>query len=158
MIRVLGVPRHSVGSGHSAEPEPCFTVSAVPASVPNAGITVEDITPSLFRAFTTRMTVAQIQHTVAEFYGVRTFYMTAPDGVGMRERRVARPRWVAMALSRELTSMTLPEIGRRFGGRDHSTVIHAIRRVEELTLRDPCVALEVEILRERLSQPESIAA
>ena len=53
-----------------------------------------------------------------------------------RTRRVVRPRQIAMALAKELTSMSLPEIGDAFGGRDHTTVLHAQRKVEELVRND----------------------
>ena len=65
-------------------------------------------------------------------------------------RVVARPRQIAMFLSKSLTSKSLPEIGRKFGGRDHTTVIHAVKKIEELKLVDVQVADEVEILRRTL--------
>ena len=67
-----------------------------------------------------------------------------------RSRSVARPRQVAMFLSKMLTSKSLPEIGRRFGGRDHTTVIHAVRKIEELKFVDVQLSEEVEILRRML--------
>ena len=67
-----------------------------------------------------------------------------------RARVVARPRQIAMFLSKNLTSKSLPEIGRKFGGRDHTTVIHAVKKIEELKLVDVQVADEVEILRRTL--------
>jgi chromosomal replication initiator protein len=141
-----------VGSGHSAEPEPISVVSAETASVPNAGLTVADVAPALFQAFGTRLTVARIQQTVSEFYGVSPAYMKAPSTQsGAMERRVARPRQVAMFLSRELTDHSLPSLGKFFGRRDHSTVIHALRAVEQRMADDPYTEIEVEVLRERLT-------
>ena len=67
-----------------------------------------------------------------------------------RARVIARPRQVAMFLSKMLTSKSLPEIGRRFGGRDHTTVIHAVKKIEELKQIDNQIAEEVEILRRML--------
>ncbi|MFB3149740.1 MAG: helix-turn-helix domain-containing protein, partial [Alphaproteobacteria bacterium] len=64
-----------------------------------------------------------------------------------RARAVARPRQVAMYLAKQLTSRSLPEIGRKFGGRDHTTVMHAVRRVEELRSGDSDFSEDVELLR-----------
>jgi chromosomal replication initiator protein len=67
-----------------------------------------------------------------------------------RSRAVARPRQVAMYLSKQLTSRSLPEIGRAFGGRDHTTVMHAVRKVEELVKLDTAFAEDVELLTRML--------
>ncbi len=68
-----------------------------------------------------------------------------------RARNVARPRQVAMYLSKLLTARSLPEIGRKFGGRDHTTVMHAIRKVEELMGDDAQIAQDVEFVRRALT-------
>ena len=67
-----------------------------------------------------------------------------------RARAVARPRQVAMYLAKQLTSRSLPEIGRKFGGRDHTTVIHAVKKIEELIEGDSALAEDVELLRRML--------
>ena len=67
-----------------------------------------------------------------------------------RARTVARPRQVGMYLAKHLTQRSLPEIGRKFGGRDHTTVIHAVRKVEELMAMDPGFAEDIELLRRTL--------
>jgi chromosomal replication initiator protein len=67
-----------------------------------------------------------------------------------RSRVISRPRQLAMFLAKTLTSKSLPEIGRRFGGRDHTTVIHAVKKIEELKHKDFQIAEEVEILRRML--------
>ncbi len=67
-----------------------------------------------------------------------------------RSRNISRPRQLAMFLAKNLTSKSLPEIGRRFGGRDHTTVIHAVKKIEELKNKDLQIAEEVEILRRML--------
>jgi chromosomal replication initiator protein len=67
-----------------------------------------------------------------------------------RARAVARPRQVAMFLAKQLTSRSLPEIGKKFGNRDHTTVMHAITRVQELMERDADFAENVELLRSML--------
>ena len=98
--------------------------------------------------FQRRIKVKEIQKLVAAFYGIDERYMTAKD----RERRIVRPRQVAMHLARTMTPMSYPEIGRRFGGRDHTTVIHAVRQIEKLSNEDPFLAFEVETLREALAE------
>jgi chromosomal replication initiator protein len=67
-----------------------------------------------------------------------------------RSRNVARPRQIAMYLAKQLTQRSLPEIGRKFGGRDHTTVMHAVRKIEELIDGDETVAQDVEIIRRTL--------
>ena len=103
-------------------------------------------------SFLHRLTVAEIQRAVAEFYGLQPKIMRDPDGLpGAREPRISHPRQVAMFFARTLTPMSYPEIGRRFGGRDHSTVIYAMRAVERRCAHDPWLEIELEALRERLS-------
>lgn len=67
-----------------------------------------------------------------------------------RARMVARPRQIAMYLCKQLTSKSLPEIGRKFGGRDHTTVIHAVKTVEALSLEDPSLRDDVTLLKRML--------
>jgi chromosomal replication initiator protein len=74
------------------------------------------------------VTIDNIQRTVAEYYRIRVSDLLSKR----RSRSVARPRQVAMALSKELTNHSLPEIGDAFGGRDHTTVLHACRKVKAL--------------------------
>jgi chromosomal replication initiator protein len=78
------------------------------------------------------VTVENIQKTVAEYYKIRIADLLSKR----RSRSIARPRQVAMALAKELTNHSLPEIGDAFGGRDHTTVLHAVRRVKELRETD----------------------
>ncbi len=95
-----------------------------------------------------KTSIEDIQKKTAEFYklDVRDFH--SPQ----RARRVARPRQVAMYLARKLTTRSLPEIGRRFGGRDHTTVLHACRRIEALCGEDPLFKQEVDFLSQMLSK------
>ena len=67
-----------------------------------------------------------------------------------RARSVARPRQVAMYLAKKLTARSLPEIGRKFGGRDHTTVMHAVKKVDELRDIDASFSEDVELLRRML--------
>ena len=67
-----------------------------------------------------------------------------------RARAVARPRQVAMYLAKQLTSRSLPEIGRKFGGRDHTTVMHAVRKIDELKQSDSALSEDIDLLRRML--------
>ncbi len=78
------------------------------------------------------VTINNIQKTVAEYFKIRVSDLHAKS----RSRQVARPRQVAMALAKELTDHSLPEIGDAFGGRDHTTVLHACRKIAELKAKD----------------------
>jgi chromosomal replication initiator protein len=93
-----------------------------------------------------KLTVAEIQREVADWFGLPVEEMTS----ARRFRAVARPRQVAMFLSKELTPKSLPDIGQRFGGRDHTTVIHAIKQVEKLCSVDAEVEQDVEGCRRRI--------
>src|ERR1700744_2742407 len=95
-----------------------------------------------------KTSIEDIQRKTAEFYKLNVKDFHSPQ----RARRVARPRQVAMYLSRKLTTRSLPEIGRRFGGRDHTTVLHACRRVEELCAEDAAFRQEVDFLQQMLSR------
>ena len=90
-----------------------------------------------------RVTIEEIQRKVAEHFEIKLDEMHS----ARRARSVARPRQVAMYLAKQLTARSLPEIGRRFGGRDHTTVMHAIRKVEELRGADTSFAEDVDLLR-----------
>jgi chromosomal replication initiator protein len=98
-----------------------------------------------------RVTIEEIQRKTAEYYKLDLRELHS----ARRARRVARPRQVAMYLARELTSRSLPDIGRRFGGRDHTTVLHACRRIESLCKADPVFQQEVDFLRKVLGRQQS---
>ncbi|KFI28871.1 chromosomal replication initiator protein DnaA [Paenirhodobacter enshiensis] len=100
----------------------------------------------ILRASERKVTIEEIQRKVAEHYNVRLSDMIGPK----RLRTIARPRQVAMYLSKQLTTRSLPEIGRRFGGRDHTTIMHGIRKVEELMTADSQLTEDVEMLRRLL--------
>jgi len=103
----------------------------------------QDVLKDLLRANNRQVTIEEIQKRVAEHYNIKFGDMHSPR----RARAVARPRQVAMYLAKALTSRSLPEIGRKFGGRDHTTVMHAVRKVEELRATDPNFNEDVELLR-----------
>ena len=102
------------------------------------GETLADV----LRANQRRVTIDEIQRRVAEHYRIRQAEMTS----ARRAREVARPRQVAMYLAKQLTPRSLPEIGRRFGGRDHSTVIYAVRQIEKLRMADAELDADVRLL------------
>jgi chromosomal replication initiator protein len=97
----------------------------------------------LLRANDKKLTIEDIQTKVAEHFNVRVSDMHS----ARRARNVARPRQVAMYLSKILTSRSLPDIGRSFGGRDHTTVMHAVKTIEELVKDDKAFADDVEMLK-----------
>jgi len=106
----------------------------------------QEVLHDLLRAHDRRVTIEEIQRKVAEHYNIRLTDMSS----ARRARNVARPRQVAMYLAKQLTSRSLPEIGRRFGNRDHTTVMHAVSRISELMQADSAFAEDVELLRRML--------
>jgi len=107
---------------------------------------VHELLHDVLRANERRVTIDEIQKAVAEHFTIKMAEMTS----ARRARVVARPRQVAMYLAKQLTSRSLPEIGRKFGGRDHTTVMHAVRKIEELIASDRALAEDVELLRRML--------
>ncbi|MEM7211667.1 MAG: helix-turn-helix domain-containing protein, partial [Pseudomonadota bacterium] len=97
----------------------------------------------LLRSSERKVTIEEIKRRVAEYYSLRMTDLIS----ARRARVVARPRQVAMFLCKTLTSKSLPEIGRGFGGRDHTTVIHAVRKIEELKATDSQLSDDIENLR-----------
>ena len=108
----------------------------------------QDCLADILKASDRKVTVEEIQRKVSEHYNIRLADMIGPK----RVRNFARPRQVAMYLAKSLTSRSLPEIGRRFGGRDHTTVMHGVRRIEELQISDHQIADDLELLRRALSE------
>ena len=107
---------------------------------------VQDCLADILRASDRKLTVEEIQRKVAEHYNIRLADMVGPK----RVRSIARPRQVAMYLSKQLTLRSLPEIGRRFGGRDHTTIMHGVRRIEELMATDSQLNDDLILLRRLL--------
>ncbi len=106
----------------------------------------KEVLRDVLRASERRITIEEIQRRVAEHYNIKLSEMSSER----RARAVARPRQVAMFLAKQLTSRSLPEIGRKFGGRDHTTVMHAVRKIEELRQSDAAIAEDVELLKRTL--------
>ncbi len=89
-----------------------------------------------------QISIENIQKTVADYYKIKVAEMYSKK----RTRNVARPRQVAMSLAKELTHLSFPEIGDAFGGRDHTTVMHACRKIEELKISDPTMTRDISVL------------
>jgi chromosomal replication initiator protein len=106
----------------------------------------QDCLSDVLRASERKITVEEIQRKVSDHYNIRLSDMIGPK----RLRSYARPRQVAMYLCKQMTSRSLPEIGRRFGGRDHTTVMHGVKRIEELKIQDGQIAEDLELLRRAL--------
>ena len=106
----------------------------------------EETLADLLRANQRRITIDEIQRRVSDHYRIRQAEMSS----ARRAREVARPRQVAMYLAKQLTPRSLPEIGRRFGGRDHTTVIHAVKQIEKLRQSDSELDADVRLLMRQL--------
>ena len=106
----------------------------------------QDTLADILRSSERKVTVEEIQRKVADHYNIRLSDMIGPK----RQRTIARPRQIAMYLAKSLTTRSLPDIGRRFGGRDHTTIMHGVRRVEELRATDSQLAEDLELLRRLL--------
>lgn len=108
--------------------------------------TAQDVLQDLLRAHDRRITIDEIQRQVAAHYNIRLTDMAS----ARRSRTIARPRQIAMYLAKQLTPRSLPEIGRKFGGRDHTTVMHAVKVVEQMKGMDPVFAEDLDLLRRML--------
>jgi len=108
---------------------------------------VQDALRDMLAVHTKQTTIDNIQKVVAEHYRIKISDMSSKR----RTRTVARPRQIAMALAKELTQHSLPEIGEAFGGRDHTTVLHACRKVEELRRENNDILEDYKILIRTLS-------
>ncbi|WP_183933902.1 chromosomal replication initiator protein DnaA [Sphingomicrobium lutaoense] len=107
---------------------------------------VEEVLANVLRANQRRISIDEIQTQVAEHFRIRKAEMSS----ARRAREVARPRQVAMYLSKQLTPKSLPDIGRRFGGRDHTTVIHAVKQIERLRAADSELDADIRLLTRQL--------
>ena len=106
----------------------------------------QDALADILRSSERKVTVEEIQRKVAEHYNVRLSDLIGPK----RLRTIARPRQVAMYLAKHMTTRSLPEIGRRFGGRDHTTILHGVRKVEQLRAEDSQLSEDLELLKRLL--------
>ncbi len=115
------------------------TLVGTPITVETAQVVLQD----LLKTSNKKITIEEIQKKVAEHFNIRLTDMHSPR----RSRSVARPRQIAMYLAKSITSRSLPEIGRKFGGRDHTTVMHAVKKIEELKHSDTNFNEDIELLK-----------
>ena len=108
--------------------------------------TAHEVLHDVLKAFDRKVSIQEIQKRVADHYNIRISEMSS----ARRARNIARPRQIAMYLAKQLTSKSLPDIGRHFGDRDHTTVMHAVSRVTELIAQDAAFGEDVELLRRML--------
>lgn len=106
----------------------------------------QDCLADILRASDRKVTIEEIQRKVAEHFNIRLSDMIGPK----RVRTIARPRQIAMYLAKQLTSRSLPDIGRRFGGRDHTTIMHGVRKIEELMTSDSQLSDDLQMLKRLL--------
>jgi chromosomal replication initiator protein len=129
------------------ELEGCLSKLKAYASFGQQPVTIElarSVLRDLFDAMPRKVTVEVVQQAVANHYHIELESMTSQG----RSRKVTLPRQIAMYLARELTNLSLPDIGRNFGGRDHSTVLHACRKVEKIQNTDLGIKKSLMQLRE----------
>ncbi|MCX5567849.1 MULTISPECIES: chromosomal replication initiator protein DnaA [Kaistia] len=116
-----------------------------PVTMSSAEITLRDLVGA---SEPRRVKIEDIQKIVSRHYNVSKADLLS----SRRTRTIVRPRQIAMYLSKTLTPRSLPEIGRRFGGRDHTTVLHAVRKVEEMMQGDQHLAEEIELLKRMIDE------
>ncbi len=146
--QVMEFLAHKV-TANNRELEGAINRVMVHARLFNRPITLEsthDVLHDVLKTVDRKITIEEIQKRVAEHFGLKLSDMAS----ARRARAVARPRQVAMYLAKQLTSRSLPEIGRKFGNRDHTTVMHAVSRINELSQADQSFAEDVELLRRML--------
>ena len=142
--RVLEFLAHKVATNVRVL-EGCLNRLVAHASVFQREVTMEgaqEILHDILKVHDRKITIEEIQKRVAEHWGIRLTDMTS----ARRARTVARPRQVAMYLAKHVTDRSLPEIGRMFGNRDHTTVMHGIKRVTELMEQDSDFREKVELM------------
>ena len=147
-IKVLEFLAHKITS-NVRELEGAMNRIAAHATLVGRDITLEatqEVLHDLLRSYERRVTIEEIQRQVASHYQIRVGDMHS----ARRSRSIARPRQIAMFLAKQLTQHSLPDIGRRFGGRDHTTVLHAVKKIDELCIIDKQFQDDVEFLRRML--------
>ena len=131
------------------EIEGAFNRIVAHATLVGREITIEtsrEVLADLLRANNRRVTVDEIQKKVSEHFAIKVSDMFS----ARRARQIARPRQIAMYLAKNLTAMSYPEIGRRFGNRDHTTIMHAVRKIEELMAQDNELCDDIHLIKSML--------
>ncbi len=146
--RVLEFLAHKITS-NVRELEGALNRVVAHATLVGGAVTLEstqEVLHDILRANDRRITIEDIQKKVAAHYNIKVSDMHS----ARRSVAIARPRQVAMYLAKKLTTKSLPEIGRKFGGKDHTTVMHAVKRIDELSRGDKEFADDVELLMRML--------
>jgi chromosomal replication initiator protein len=147
-VRVLEFLAHRITS-NVRELEGALNRVTAYASLTGRPVTMEmtqEVLTDLLRANDRRVSIEDIQRHVADYFNLRLSDMLS----ARRSRAVARPRQIAMYLAKQLTTRSLPEIGRKFGGRDHTTVMHAVKRINELRQIDSSLEDDIQHLARML--------
>jgi chromosomal replication initiator protein len=122
---------------------------AVHGTLSGRGITLQsaqELLRDLLRSNEHYVSIEDIQRKVCEYYNLKISDLLSDR----RVKTLARPRQLAIYLSKLLTSKSLPDIGRKFGGRDHTTVLHSVRKIQELILNDPEIQSDIQFIRRSL--------
>ena len=146
--RILEFLAHKITS-NVRELEGALNRVVAHATLVGGSVTLEstqEVLHDILRANDRRITIEDIQKKVAAHFNIKVSDMHS----ARRSVAIARPRQVAMYLSKKLTTKSLPEIGRKFGGKDHTTVMHAVKRIDELSRNDKEFAGDVELLMKML--------
>ena len=107
----------------------------------------KSVLKDLLKSSNRRITIDEIQKKVASYFNIKIDDLIS----SRRIRTFARPRQVAMYLTKKLTTRSLPEIGRKFGGRDHTTVIHAVKKIEELKQNNPKFDEDINLITQMIT-------
>lgn len=121
----------------------CVTANCELMNKPISLEMTQEFVKHLVRSADRRITIEEIQKEVSSFYGVSMRDLLSHR----RDRQIVRPRQIAMFLAKELTTRSLPEIGRRFGGRDHTTVLYGVRKIGEMREENQALADEIDLLK-----------
>jgi chromosomal replication initiator protein len=107
---------------------------------------VQSVLRDVLKNTTKHISVEDIQKRVCEYYNIRLFDMISKN----RTKDLARARQIAMFLSKDLTDRSFPDIGKRFGGRDHTTVLHACRNINQLIAKEEELRIDIDVLKKSL--------
>ena len=130
---------------------PAWSLSSPGTSLTGAEINLanaQQVLKNFIDSQARKITIDAIQRAVAEQFGLRAAEIKTKSN----SRAIVFPRQVAMFLAKSLTMRSLPEIGRRFGGRDHTTVLHAVRKIEALAANDTTLREEIDLLKRMLQE------
>ena len=148
-VDLIELDVRTTASGHSIVLHDATTLRLWGRPSEVARMTLDEVQAILrphLRSGEKRITIDDIQKATAEHYGMKQADLLSER----RNRAVARPRQAAMWLAKQLTTRSLPDIGRRFGGRDHTTVLHAVRRIEALRAEDSALNQDLETITRKL--------